>query len=42
MMRHWTTVYYSSDVEKLCEDEVAVEEFDIFFAPKVKAWQSSQ
>lgn len=31
--RKW--VYYPSDVEKPCEDEVAVEEFYRLFAPKV-------
>ena len=38
--RKW--YYYPSDVDKPCDDEKAVEEFDAQFPPKIKAWQPSQ
>ena len=38
--RKW--FYYPSDVDKPCDDEEAVAEFDKLFPPKEKGWQPSQ
>ena len=38
--RKW--FYYPSDVDKPCDDEAAVAEFDKLFPPKEKGWQPSQ
>lgn len=38
--RKW--FYYPSDVDKPCDDEAAVAEFDKLFPPKENGWQPSQ
>jgi len=38
--RKW--FYHPSEVDKPCDDEKAVEEFDKLFPPKEKGWQPSQ